>query len=140
MDGRLEYKKYGELIRQQMPCIIFYEDVLYNSNTDVVEIMENMRKIYPFIPCYRVNWLERGAQHIYIDIKSPYDVLCFKANLQIFKVSAFSQDEIHNLFQIVYNDCITHFSGPYRNKLSNNNLTKFFKQNLPYKLSSPSLI
>lgn len=107
------YKRYRRYILRKIPCIVYYNYIFDEKNIEVLKIMHEMRKTYPLVLCYEINWLERGTSYFGHVIKENSNVVCFKNNKPIYVASAFNKIELHNLFQTVYNDCAYNYISSF---------------------------
>lgn len=105
----LTHTQYGVYISRKTPCIIFYEDQTNATNKDVITIMENMKKEFKYVLCYKFDWRKSFRTHRFFIHRRSSDVLTFRNNQLIFKISAYNEDGLRNLFRTVYNDSVCKF-------------------------------
>lgn len=109
MSHIINYSKFYNIIQRKCPCIVYFKDQSYNRNNEVMETMDKMRKIYPMVLCYEVNWLDRQKNTIKKIIKCQFMVICFKESKFICKISPFNESKLHFLFKTVYNDSVRNY-------------------------------
>lgn len=138
MSHIINYEKYRNCVRRKVPSIIYYEDNFDDSNLAVIKIMDEMRKTYPLVFCYQVNWLQRGIADIYNTVKTNSEVVCFRKGVQKYILSVYSTEELHNLFKTVYNDCVCNFLAAYNRMLFRNKLVNLSYVHELFEIKNPS--
>lgn len=138
MSHVLNYVKYRSYAKRKIPMIVYFRETYKVSNLQVVIIMEEMRKIYPLVQCYEIDWFQRDINGIKNNLKSHSDAVCIKNGKQIKIISVFSSNELHNLFQTVYNDCVCNFISTYNKILLREKLIDVFHVHQIYDIKNPS--
>lgn len=142
MSHIINHNTFCSNTRRKIPCIVYYK--YYNDKRDleVSEIMEKMRKSYPFVLSYQVKWLERPTNEVKRLKQRRLDVMCYKNGRIVAKVSPNDETELHRLFKTVHNDSINNFLPIIRMllKREQNIDLDWLKTYETYELSNPSYI
>lgn len=116
MTNSLDYYRYRFNISRKTPCIVFYEDI-DESSQYVILIMENMCAKYPYILCYKVDWSESQIRDKCFPDRKSSDVIYFSEGEIKSIVSAFSSDDLDNLFKTVFNECVENYKDSFKRLL-----------------------
>lgn len=138
MKNIINYKTYLIIRKRTTPSIMYYIDFRYEGYKDVIKIMNEMRKKYPHVLCFQVNWYEehpvpKGNMYL----KKP-SVICMKRCKIMCEVSPYNNSDLNNLFQTVYNDCVCNFFNHYNKLLITERIIKNFHVFKLFKLKNPS--
>lgn len=111
MSKLVNYFEYRDIIARSTPCIVFFEDSEDPSSEKVVSIMEEMCQKYPNVLCYKVKWEKIKNVQLFYRSRKRSDVYSFSKNQITSIVSAFSEEDLDNLFKTVYNHSVDKFKS-----------------------------
>lgn len=134
----LTQTKLSYYISRKTPCIIFYQDKIDETNKYVISIMEKMKKEFKYVLCYLADWRKCLSTNNLLFNQKSSDVLSFQNNKVTFKISAFEEDRLRNLFKTVYNDSINNFFPCFSKILKNEHSSDEKYLYELYKIENPS--
>lgn len=138
MSNFISYDKYRYFVNRKIPAIFYFEDSSDILNIEVIEIMEETKKTYPMILCYKVKWCRKYLPGVIMTINKNSDVVCFAKNIQKYIVSVYNTSLLNNLFKTVYNDCVCNFLRHFNTILMKENKITHGHIHQLYDITNPS--
>lgn len=106
MNNIISYNKYYRYKSLSLPIIIYFIDKNEPQNKKILEKMDYLCNIYPYVLCYKTEWEQAWINSKTGILRNSSDILCFKNNKILCYISCFNEEKLHNLFKLVHNECV----------------------------------
>lgn len=138
MSHILNIDKYLSVIRRRTPSIIYYDNPRYLKNSEIMNIIEDIRNKYPLVLCYRVKLADKREGLSQCVMEKWAKVVCYKNKKRICSLDPYIFSEINNLFQTVYNDCVINYFSYFSSLLLRDKGINYSHIHKLYDIKNPS--